>query len=210
MKSIALLAFLFVQQVYSPSEFTQVAGTNLRAKYDAAITQGRRGTDETFWVAYQFPVRPGLRIMTWGDGNMTVTNTTSSDGIEWIPDTPNDQRAAIFMLIRKSDGVVQKSRIISLNQNFRIHDRKVYWLGEANSEESLTLLSKLSTDNPQLASSFISHISYHGGATVGDHLLELARSTTVIRWMLIPTIQPGVVQRAARLSLSSALWRLDP
>ena len=127
-----VLTLLLVQQVYSPSEFTQVPGSTLQAKYDAAIAQGRRGADDTFWVAYQFPVRPGLRVMTWGDNNMTITSTTSSDGIEWVPDTPDVQRVGIFMLTRKSDGLAQKSRIISLNQNFKIHDRKVYWLGEGN------------------------------------------------------------------------------
>jgi hypothetical protein len=160
---------MFVQQVYSPSEFTQVPGSTLQAKYDAAIAQGRRGADDSFWVAYQFPVRPGIRIMTWGDSssNMTITSTTSSDGIEWVPDATDIQRIGIFMLTRKSDGVAQKSRIINLNQNF------------ANSEESLSLLTKLATSNPQVASSFVSHMSLHGGATVGDHLLELAKSTTI-------------------------------
>src|SRR3954462_5012772 len=95
-----VLALLLAQQVYSPSDFTQVAGTSLRARYDAAIAQGRRGSDESFWVAYQFPVRPGIRVMTWGDSNMTIASTTSADGIEWVPDSPDIQRVGIFMLTR--------------------------------------------------------------------------------------------------------------
>ena len=178
MTFVGIVALFLLQQAYSPSDFVQVPGASLNARYDAAINQGKRGADETFWVAYRFPVRPGIRITTWGDNNMTITNT-NSDGIEWIPDTPATQRVAIFMLTGKSDGLIQKTRLIDLSQNFRVHDRKVYWLGEPNAEESLTLLDKLITDSPQkLSSSFTHYMSLHDSPRVADHLLQLAKSST--------------------------------
>ncbi len=178
MSLATVLALLFFHQVYSPSDFVQVQGSSASARYDAAIAQGKRGSDETFWIAYQFPVRPGVRIATWGD-NTTIT-TTSSDGIEWLPDNPQTQRVGVFLLIGKSDSLVQRTRMIDLTQNYRVHDRKVYWLGEPNADDSLSLLDKLITDAPQkFSSTFARYMSLHDSPHVGDHLLQLAKSTTV-------------------------------
>jgi hypothetical protein len=179
MAQLATLLLLLLQQVYSQADFVQVAGTSLRARYDAAVTQGQRGSDEAFWVAYRFPVRPNVRITTWGENNMTITTTTTSDGIEWIPDKPDTQRIAIFLLTGKADGLVQKTRLIDLAQNFRVHDRKVYWLGEPNADDSMALLDKLMTDQPpKFNSSFAHYMSLHDSPRVGDHLLQLAKSST--------------------------------
>jgi hypothetical protein len=174
-----LLMLVLAQQVYTPADFTQVSGATLKARYDSAISQGRRGADETFWIAYQFPVKPAVRITTW-DNNVSITTMTTSDGIEWVPDNPSIQKIAIFMLARKSDGAIEKTRLLDLNQNYRIHDRQVYWLGEPNPEESLTLLAQLATSSATAAPGpLIRDMSLHDGPTVGNHLLELARSTTL-------------------------------
>ncbi len=180
MTFIALLLSALLQQAYSPSEFTQVQGASLKAKYDNAITQAGRAPDATFWVAYRFPVRPGYRINTYGDGtNISITSATTSDGIEWIPDTADVQRVGIFLLVGKGDGVIQSTRLINLSQNFRVHDRKVYWLGEPVADESLTLLKKLVLDSPQkYAGSLISYMRLHDSTRVAENLLELAKPTT--------------------------------
>ena len=171
-----ILTVFLLQQAYSPAEFTQVAGASLRARYDAALAQGQRGSDETFWIAYRFPVRPGIRIATW-DGNTTITQTTSTDGIEWIPDSTEVQRVGVFLLTGKADGVVQRTRLINLNQNFRVHDRKVYWLGEPSADDSLSLLDRLIKDSPQkFASQFTHYMSLHDSTRVAEHLLELTKS----------------------------------
>ena len=99
----SIMFLLFFQQVYSQSDFVQVPGASLSARYDSAMAQGKRGSDETFWIAYRFPVRPGVRITTWGDNNITITST-NTDGIEWIPDQPDNQKIGVFMLVGKSDG----------------------------------------------------------------------------------------------------------
>jgi HEAT repeats len=174
-----LLMLVLAQQVYTPADFTQISGTTLKARYDAALSQGRRGADETFWIAYRFPVKPTVRITTW-DNNVSITSLTTSDGIEWVPDNANMQKIGVFMLTRKSDGAIERTRLLDLSQNFRIHDRRVYWLGEPDSEESLTLLTGLATSPTQTSpGALIRDMSLHDGPTVGNHLLELARSTTL-------------------------------
>ena len=151
---------------------------SLKARYDGALAQGQRGSDDTFWIAYQFPLRPGLRINTW-DNNVSISSTTSSDGIEWIPDDSTPQRVAMFFLFGKGDGELQKTRLINLSRNFRVHDRRVYWLGEPNAEESLILLARLMTDSPRRLSSSLAHyMTLHDSPNVADHLLQIARATS--------------------------------
>ncbi len=178
---VALLSLLLSQQVYAPTEFTQVTGASLQARFDSGVAQGMRGTDDTFWVAYRFPVRAGVRVQTWENStNISISSSTSSDGIEWIPNDNEIQRVGIFLLLSKSDGSVQRPRLINLNQNFRVHDRKVYWLGEPNAEESLTLLSKFVTDSRhQYASTFAHFMTLHDSANAAPLLLRIARDTTL-------------------------------
>src|SRR5437660_12099355 len=43
--------------------FTPMEGANLKAKIDNAVTQGRANVSGgSFWVGYQFEVRPGVAI----------------------------------------------------------------------------------------------------------------------------------------------------
>jgi len=173
----AILVSLILQQVYAPADFTQVAGSSLKARYDAGIAQGRAGTDETFWIAYRFPVRSGVRITTWDNGT-NISSTVSSDGIEWVQE-PGVQRVAIFLLTGKMDRTIQRTRLINLDQNFRVHDRRVYWLGEPSADESLSLLTGLIKDSPQrLTSSLTNYMTLHSSPDVAARLLELARTAT--------------------------------
>jgi len=178
MNTIVLaLTLLLFQQVYSPTDFVQINGSSLSAKYDAAVAEGRRGSDDTFWIAYRFPVRAGIRINTM-DSNVMISSTTTSDGIEWIPDVTTPQRVAMFFLVGKTDGVLQKTRLINLAENFRIHDRKVFWLGEPAADDSVNLLAKMiTTSQARLSSSLAHYMTLHDSPSVADHLLQIARNT---------------------------------
>jgi len=128
MMSALMAALLFLAQgrVYTFPDFVSVNGDSLKARYDNAIAQGRGLNSETFWVAWEMP----------GDGN---TRTTLIDGIE-VSQTRVPERAAMFFLARKSDGGIERIRIITLAQDIRVHDRPVYWLGKPASDESAGVL----------------------------------------------------------------------
>ena len=125
MHFLALLTLL-PQQVYSPAEFVHPSGATLQARFNNGVAEGRRGGTETFWVAYQMPLRSGVRV-------------NSRDGIEWVQRN-NPERAGMFLLVRKSDGAIEKMRIVNLDQDIRVHDRNVYWLGEPSGDETAPLL----------------------------------------------------------------------
>src|ERR1700722_14490378 len=108
-----LAVMLLFQQTYAPADFTQISGATLKARWDSAVAQGRRGPDETFWIAYSVTVRPDLRISTL-DGNVSVSSYRTTDGIEWIPERTDPQHVGLFMMVGKSDGIIQKTRLIDL------------------------------------------------------------------------------------------------
>ena len=182
----ALIVVLFInayiapigQEVYGPSDFVRITGNSLQARYDSAVAQGRRGTTDTFWVAFQFPVRPGVRVNA-SDGNVNIGRGRNSDGIEWVDQTTALQRVGLFLLVRKSDGLIEKSRILNLDQDFRIHDRKVYWIGEPNAPESLALVAMLVDAAPQRASSsLLMTLGLHPEPGAVESLLRIARNSS--------------------------------
>jgi hypothetical protein len=176
MASLAIL--LLKQQVFTPAEFVQVPGSSMKARYDNAIVQGRRENTDAFWVAYQFPVRPGVRVSTWG-GNTNISRGRTSDGIEFLANTVEAERVALFMLVRKSDGIVDKTRLINLKEEFRIHDRKVFWLGEPNDAESAAFLAAIVPTVEQRASgSILMTIGLHPEAVAGSTLLQIGRNAS--------------------------------
>jgi len=145
MKTLATslgLSLLFVlcadakapQEVYSRSDFVRVIGDSLKGRYDNAVVQGRQGNTDTFWIAYQMPVR----------GNVSAR---SFDGID-VVETNTAEPAGLFLLLRKSDGAIDKLRVVNLGQDIRVHDRKVYWLGDPAGDESAAFLLSIARTSP--------------------------------------------------------------
>jgi hypothetical protein len=134
--AMKISAFLFLlllcntgagaQNIYGPADFIQVDGGSLKARFDNAVVQGRQGEGDTFWVAYETPARANRRI-------------ASVDGID-VSQTNTLERMGMFVLVRKSDGAIDKLRIVNLTQDLRVHDRKVYWLGEPSGEDNAVFL----------------------------------------------------------------------
>src|SRR5437867_4539627 len=196
MTSALFVTVLFLQQVYTSTDFVRVQGANLQARFAAAVQQGRRGSDETFWVAYQFPVRDGVRVDA-RSGGLNITRST--DGIEWVPEDRTPQRVGLFFLVRKSDGVIDHARILDLNSNYRFHDRPVYWAGEGSTPESLDLLTGLLV-NPDTAPSILTTaISVHETSGAIEKLIALtgAAYPAQIRRTAISQLGQEVGPRAA-------------
>src|SRR5438093_599485 len=171
-----MLPFLLSQEVYGPADFIRVAGNSLQARYDSAAAEGRRAMTDTFWVAYQIPVRRGVRV-DWRDGSVNVSSPRNSDGIEFVSSTADAERVGVFLMMRKSDGTIEKTRILNLNENFKVHDRKVYWIGEPSAEESVTFLTTL-VPKVSRASPLLMTISLHPDPYAADNLLRVARRST--------------------------------
>jgi HEAT repeats len=114
------------QSVSAVADFINVNGDSLKQRFDDAVARGRKDNNDTFWVAYEISGRTDVRRST-------------ADGIEEFR-TSTPERTGMFFLLRKSDGAIEKLRIVNLSYDVRVHDRKVYWLGKPAGDESAALL----------------------------------------------------------------------
>ena len=181
---IYLIHALFLMNLQvATADFVQVAGPNLESRFDSAIARGRNAADETFWVAYQFPLEDGVRI-GGRDGSFNIdrgsqTIYRSQDGIVWIPEAGEPtQRAGLFFLARKSDGAIRRVRVLDLEENYEIREREVYWLGLAGADESVDLLARVAAGGQNRnVSSLMMVMGLHDTERATDRLIEIARGS---------------------------------
>src|SRR6185369_2104120 len=155
--------------------FTAVDGADLMTKLDAAQARGR--TKQTpYWSAYTFDVRPGVAIdpeVREFRGNMnqigdtTIFVGTTPDGL------PVETRSlAIFLLREPSANQITRMEIYNLERKREYSGYPVYWLGRANSEESLNYLRALAAAMPldALSERAVLGIALHDDARVSGML----------------------------------------
>jgi hypothetical protein len=172
---ISSFTLMFLSQlVLGPTDFTRIIGNSLQVRYDSALVEGTRGTADRFWVGYQVPVRAGLRFVL-NDGGVSFGSVRINDGIEFQSTIRDATRVGVFLLIRKADGIIEKTRLLDLDENFKIHDRQVYWIGEPAADESVMLLTKL-VDTARETSSLLMTIGLHPDPYAADTLLRVART----------------------------------
>src|SRR5262249_17376708 len=98
------------------------------------------------------------------------------DGIEWVPDNPAPQRVGLFFLVRKSDGGIDHVRMLDATSNYRFHDNRVYWAGDAGAAESLSLLTGLlGNRNTGSVSTLMSVSSIHDAVESTPVLMKLVQ-----------------------------------
>jgi len=166
--AIVLSLFLFsnpaAQSVYTQADFVTVNGDSLRQRFDAAVAQGRKDSGDTFWVAYEMSGRDNVRI-------------NSVDGIE-VFQTATPERVGMFLLVRKSDGAVERLRIVNLGYEIRVHDRKVYWLGKPGGDDSAALLLSLArtSASTQVKKDAVFWLGQEISRLAGEALQDIANS----------------------------------
>jgi HEAT repeat protein len=160
--------------------FIPVAGVSLKAKFDAAIVQGRNNAPAgRFWVGYQFEVRPGVATdfeVVDGDGSVYI----SMDGTSMMLDTRYETRElGLFFLFDEQRNQFIRTEVYNLKRNHEFSGYPVYWAGRISNEESLTYLKSI-IDSPapelnRLADRAAFAIALHDDARVDLMLIELIR-----------------------------------
>ena len=181
---IYLIPALFVLNLQvATGDFVQIAGPSLESRFESAIARGRSAADETFWVAYQFPVEDGVRVggrgATLNTDRGSQTAYRSRDGIVLIPEegVPT-QRVGLFLMARKSDGAIRRMRVLDLDENYEIRDREVYWLGAAEADESVDMVARVAAGGQNRnVSSLMMVMSLHETERSTDRLIEIARGS---------------------------------
>jgi len=131
--------------------FTAVEGPNLMARLEAA-SQRARGTQNPYWSAYSFDVRPGVAIdpgihefhgsmNTIGDTAVFVGTTASGMTVE-------TRNLAVFILRDSGNNQITRMEVYNLERKREYSGYPVYWLGRSNNEESLNYLRALAAASP--------------------------------------------------------------
>ncbi len=165
------------KRTYTKAEFVNVDGSNLTDKIERAFRQFKSsGQGDSVWIAYHFPAREGSYI---GPFAGTVYY---DDGIR-LERKDDVTQAAVFLLTDASGSSpnVKRVKTISLKEDFVFEDRMVYWLGNADANQSLTQLTNLmraGNESKELARGVMRAISCHDNPRAISILKDFARQSS--------------------------------
>ena len=183
---------------YTKADFINVDGGSLNDKLDRAVKQfkaARQG--ETVWLAYHFPAREGSYIGPFA-GSIYY-----DDGIR-LERKDDPSQAAVFLLTDATGSAPKVTRVktLSLKEDFVFEDRQVYWLGNADANQSLTQLSALmhnDKENKELVRGALRAIGCHDSPRVASLLKEFINQESNL------DLQRTAVSNLARVKTSEAV-----
>jgi len=180
---MASIAATFAQEkpkrTYTKNDFINIEGGTLNDRVERAFKQfkssGQGNQGDSIWLAYHFTAREGSYIGPFG-GTIYY-----DDGIK-LERKDDTSQAAIFLLTDASGSSPKVTRVktLSLKEDFVFEDRQVYWLGNADTGQSLTYLTSLARsksddkEGRELARGSLRAIGSHDSPRVVPLLKEFA------------------------------------
>ena len=158
-------------------KFTSVEGNDLQARLDAAQAQARAASRHRYWAAYKFPVRPNVSVDAVSISSIGIE--TEVGIITGNVGEHETRLLGVFLLYGERE--LLQVETYNLERKRDYENWPVYWLGEADSSESLTLLSSLVrlTKNETIGGKLVEAIAVHENPQVEELLSELTRSPLV-------------------------------
>lgn len=156
-------------------QYISVEGNDLQARLAAAHTQAQAAS--RYWAAYKFPVRPDVSIDAESISSMGVSTETFIYGNVGEHET---RSLGVFLLYEARE--LLRVEIYNLKRRRNFEGLLVYWLGEVESPESLTLLNSLvrSVTSETMGGKLTDAIALHESPQVEGLLSELARSSPLV------------------------------
>jgi len=160
----------------SKKNFITVEGNDLQARLDAAQAQAR--TVSRYWAAYKFPVRPNVAVDAVSINSMGIE--TQVGIITGNVGEHETRSLGVFLLYEERE--LLRVEIYNLERERNYEGWPVYWLGEADASESLTLLGTLvrQTNNETIGGKIVEGIAVHENPRVEELLTELTRSSPLV------------------------------
>jgi HEAT repeats len=203
--SLFLPGFAFGQQqakrTYTQADFINVDGGSLNERVERAFQQFKSsGQGETLWIAYHFPAREGV---SYGP----FTGMIYRDNGIRLERRDDPAQAAVFLLTDAtgSQAKFKSIRTLNMSEPYVFEDRPVYWLGNVDAAQSISLLegvmraemdSKVSKDLPRGA---LRAIAVHDNSRVIPLLKEVATKETNTE------LQRSAVSNLARVKTPESL-----
>jgi HEAT repeat protein len=157
--------------------FIEITGNSFKDRQETAAKRGRAGTEsKRFWLAYSFSVRPGrayrARVV---DPASSSGGTTSFDGPVPPGSAFETRNLAVFRLFRADTGALEEVALINLDRDQQFGGFPVYWLGRADTGESLNLLQQIvgSDQSGELSQLAISAIAHHNPSSGQDQAIAI-------------------------------------
>jgi HEAT repeat protein len=169
-----------VEAQQSRPGFIPIEGAGLRGRLDAAVRQGRAASPAApFWAAYAFDVRPGIAVdMEFRGGNVNYNSGGTGVSFDSKIETRN---LGVFLLHDAQGGAVTRVEVYNLDRQREYSGYRVYWLGRAGNDESLTLLQSLTAVNQpaKVAEHAVFALAVHDDARVGGLLKDFVRQSSI-------------------------------
>ena len=179
--------------------FISVEGDDLQARLAAAQTQAHAASMHRYWAAYKFPVRPNVSVDAVSTSSLGVE---THDGIILGNLGEHQTRSlGVFLSYKERETEPSRVEIYNLERERNYEGWPVYWLGEVESSESLTLLSSLErlTKIETVGGKLVDAIAVHESPQVEGLLSDLTRSSPLL------AVRATAVFCLGRLALNLAL-----
>ncbi|HET6978730.1 MAG TPA: HEAT repeat domain-containing protein [Pyrinomonadaceae bacterium] len=160
--------------------FISVDGDDLQVRLAAAQRAARAASRHRYWAAYKFPVLPNVSIDAVSISSigveMQVGIITGNVG------ELETRSLGVFLSYGERETEPSRVEIYNLDRKRDYEGWPVYWLGEVEASESLTLLGSLvrRTKNEMVGGKLVEAISVHESPQVEELLTELTRSSPLV------------------------------
>jgi HEAT repeat protein len=171
-KLVSMLLFLVSAAPQGPAaNFINVDGPDLKSRFASAVKQGAQR--QRFWVAYTFPVRPGIAFDTTfvgSNGSTIVVNEARVMNSQF-----ETRNVGIFLLHEAPASTLVRAEIYNLDRSRDYSAYPVYWLGLPSGDDSLTLLRGLleTARSGEVASRIVDAIGAHDEARAPSLLRDV-------------------------------------
>lgn len=165
------------------NRFRQVDGVDLKSRLAAAIALGRKeAAGKKFYAAYGFDVRPGVAVdveLRVKDGD---TIRISSMNVAVGDDVKETRNLGVFLQYGATGDEPERLEVLNLERAHNFEVIPVFWMGRAETKQSLDLLEDLVRTRPDdLAERATFAVAIHNDPAVVDALERIVRSNSAER-----------------------------
>lgn len=188
------------KRTYTRAEFIKITGGSLNDRVERAFKQFKSSNQgDSVWIAYHFAARDNASIGPFS--GMIYYD----DGIRL--ERKEDPAAAAVFLLTEAQGSqpkFAKVKTLSLSDQYVFEDRQVYWLGDVDAGQSLSLLEGLlketgEKESRELSRGALRAIALHNSPRVVPFLKEIAAKDSNL------DLQRAAVSNLARVKNSESL-----
>lgn len=163
------------QKNYTRADFVNVEGGSLSDRVNRAVKQFKDSrAGDTVWLAYHFPANEEVSV-----GPFSGTIYRDEDGIRLTrKEDPSGTSVILLVDATAAQPQITKIRTINMTEPYVFENRPVYWLGNAEANESVNYIDGLIKAQPAdkvLIRGALRAISSHAGSRVVPLLREFVQ-----------------------------------